>query len=206
MAKAYNEAEFRYWLETQCKAEWELNLENGSATVTFVDGMPATSFDYTVYPHVIAPTWRPKHALKRAFEELPTGAQLRHGYQTAEDVPGWYPIPRSGWTATVNPSPMFVRFPANAAVEPGRKITLDCSYYDKYYLQGQAITFAGRIANEYYNEGPLSEKGKILEKAVNLYIGAVLTFVATAPGRDSRICKVFLQPKSYASADFVDIV
>lgn len=55
MAKAYNEAEFRYWLETQCKAEWELNLENGSASFTFVGGMPATSFDYTVYPHVIAP-------------------------------------------------------------------------------------------------------------------------------------------------------
>ena len=205
MAKAYNEAEFRYWLETQCKAEWGLNLENGSATVTFVDGMPATSFDYTVYPHVIAPTWRPRHALRRAFEELPTGVQSRHGYQTAEDVPGWYPIPRSGWTANSDPA-NFVRFPANAAVEPGRKITLSCSYYDKYYLQGQAITFAGRIANEDYNDGPLSEKGKILEKAVNLYIGAVLTFVATAPGRDSRICKVFLQPKSYASADFVDIV
>lgn len=101
---------------------------------------------------------------------------------------------------------MFVRFPANAAVEPGREISFVCPYYDKYYLQDQARTFAGRIANEYYDEGPLSEKGKILEKAVNLYIGAVLTFVATAPGRDSRICKVFLQPKSYASADFVDIV
>lgn len=205
MAKAYNEAEFRYWLETQCKAEWELNLENVSASFTFVGGMPATSFDYTVYPHVIAPTWRPRHALKRAFEESPTGEQLRHGYQTAEDIPGWYPIPRSGWTANSDPAAL-ERFPANAAVEPGRKITLDCPYYSKSYLQDQARTFAGRIANEYYNEGPLSEKGKILEKAVNLYIGAVLTFVATAPGRDSRICKVFLQPKSYASADFVDIV
>lgn len=204
MAKAYNEAEFRYWLETQCKAEWELNLENGSASFTFVDGMPATSFDYTVYPHVIAPTWRPRHALKRAFEELPTGVQSRHGYKTAEDIPGWYPIPRSGWTANSDTS-NFVRFPANVAVEPGRKIILSCSYYNKYYLQYQAQTFAERIANEYYNEGPLSEKGKIIEKAVNLYIGAVLTFVATAPGHDSKICKVFLQPKSYVSADFIDI-
>lgn len=205
MANVYNEAEFRYWLETQCKVEWELNLENGSASFTFVGGMPATSFDYSIYPHVISPTWRPAHVLAMAFETLPTGVEARHGYKTAEDIPGWYPIPRSGWTANSGFTD-FVRFPANAAVEPGRKISLACPYYNKHYLQDQAVIFAERIANEYYNEGPLSEKGKILEKAVNLYIGAVLTFVATAPGHDSKICKVFLQPKSYASADFIDIV
>ena len=99
MAKTYNEAEFRYWLETQCKAEFDLDLENGSGSFTLVNGIPATTFKYIIYPHIISPTWRPNNALAQAQENLVTGKVVRHGYKIAEDIPGWYPIPRSGWTA-----------------------------------------------------------------------------------------------------------
>ena len=81
MAKTYNEAEFRYWLETQCKAEFDLDLENGSGSFTLVNGIPATTFKYIIYPHIISPTWRPNNALAQAQENLVTGKVVRHGFE-----------------------------------------------------------------------------------------------------------------------------
>lgn len=214
--------DFKEWLSKKFVWNWEMNIDaNGVLNVTLLlpEDFPSLgSAPWRARAYFVAPNFR-QTANIRGLEKN----RHKGGYFSA-NAPEWYPLPSGGWQILrplgYYPSlwqlgkSKFASFTQNdhSATIAWRPVG-DLRFSEA--IKGYTYQYCAKVMKAtYFYETPkgessvepeneLTERGKIRQNALDIYLSVAIVFVVGENGTDKCIYRAFGVPRRFVSKDLI---